>query len=80
VLAAIAWTGLAVSLPRNLLFVIPTMAGLFAVGGITRWIGYLIYPMGRAFGMALTGLPTILAYGWLLCRTLSNTTGNACGG
>lgn len=70
VLATIAWVGLALSLPRDRLFLIPTLAILFAVGRITFWIGYLFHPMGRAFGMVLTALPTMCAYGWLVGRAL----------
>jgi hypothetical protein len=47
------------------------MATLFAFGRAAFWAGYLIYPMGRAFGMVLTALPTIAAYAWLVwhaCR------------
>ncbi len=65
VLAAIAWSGLALALPLDRLVLIPAMAWLFAVGRVTFWIGYLIHPMGRAFGMVLTILPTIMAFGWL---------------
>jgi hypothetical protein len=71
VLAAIAWTGLAVELPHAQLIFIPAMALLFAVGRVTFWIGYLVYPMGRAFGMVLTVLPTIAAYVWLGWRALA---------
>jgi hypothetical protein len=67
-LAAIAWTGLALTLPRPWLVLIPAMAALFAVGRITFWIGYMIYPIARAFGMVLTVAPTLGAYGWLVWR------------
>ena len=65
-LAAIAWLNLATVLPRPQLVIIPAMATLFAVGRLTFFIGYLIYPMGRAFGMVLTVLPTLGAYGYLV--------------
>ena len=68
VLAAIAWTGLALSLPHDRLTIIPAMAGLFTLGRITFWICYLIYPTGRAFGMVLTAAPTVGAYVWLVWR------------
>ena len=71
VLAAIAWLGLAVGLPHAGLAFIPAMAVLFVVGRATFWAGYLVYPTARAFGMVMTTLPTIVAYGWLLfdaCR------------
>ncbi len=70
VLAAIAWTGLAVALPHDGLFVIPAMACLFALGRAAFWIGYLIHPLARAFGMVLTVLPTLGAYGWLAWRAV----------
>jgi MAPEG family protein len=65
VLACIAWAGLAISLSIPHLVVIPAMAALFAVGRCAFWIGYLIYPTGRAFGMVLTALPTAASYVWL---------------
>jgi hypothetical protein len=66
VLACIAWAGLATTLPLAQLTLIPAMALLFAVGRAAFWIGYLIHPMGRAFGMTITVLPTLAAYVWLL--------------
>lgn len=68
VLAAIAWCGLAVMLPHQRLLVIPAMAWVFVVGRLTFWVGYLIHPMGRDFGMTLTVFPTLLAYAWLTWR------------
>ena len=66
VLAAIAWMNLGVALPQERLVLIPAMATLFGIGRAAFWIGYLINPMGRAFGMVLTVLPTIAAYLWLV--------------
>ncbi len=66
VLACIAWAGLAMSLPIAHLVVIPAMATLFGLGRGAFWIGYLIDPMGRAFGMVLTALPTVVSYVWLV--------------
>jgi hypothetical protein len=66
VLAAIAWAALAVTLPHDRLVAIPSMAFLFAFGRVAFWIGYRLHPLGRAFGMTLTALPTLAAYGWLL--------------
>ena len=68
VLAAIAWIGLALTLPHHSLNLIPAMAVLFLFGRLSFWIGYLLMPIGRAFGMVLTVLPTLLAYGWLTWR------------
>jgi len=67
-LAAIAWLGLAVSASHAALAFIPAMAALFVAGRVTFWIGYLAYPIARAFGMVLTALPTIVAYVWLLAH------------
>ena len=71
VLAASAWAALALALPRERLGLIPAMAVLFVIGRATFWIGYLLHPMGRAFGMVLTVLPTLGAFAWLLWRWLS---------
>jgi hypothetical protein len=67
-LAAIAWAGLALKLPSEMLFVIPMLAVVFFMGRLLFFAGYLITPMARAYGMVLTILPTIIAYGWLLWR------------
>jgi hypothetical protein len=66
VLGAIAWTGLALALPHERLVLIPAMATLFAIGRIAFWIGYLLHPLARAFGMVLTAFPTLAAYAWLV--------------
>jgi len=65
VLAAIAWCSLSLDLPLDQMYLIPAMAFAFVVGRATFWIGYLVHPMGRAFGMVVTILPTICAYVWL---------------
>jgi hypothetical protein len=65
VLACIAWAGLAIRLPTAHLLLIPAMAALFIVGRGTFWAGYLFHPMGRAFGMVLTVVPTLASFGWL---------------
>lgn len=61
VLAAIAWTGLAVRLPEDQLSVIARCAVLFGVGRIAFWLGYLYAPWARGFGMGLTFYPTLAA-------------------
>jgi hypothetical protein len=71
ILATIAWTGLSLALPYHELYLIPAMAIAFATGRITFWIGYLIHPMARAFGMVLTVVPTIIALGWLSWRAIA---------
>jgi hypothetical protein len=69
-LAAIAWLGLAVSVSHANLAFVPAMAMLFVVGRATFWVGYLLHPAARAFGMTMTVLPTVIAYGWLIARCL----------
>lgn len=71
VLAAIAWTGLALALPHERLALIPALAILFAVARALFWIGYLIAPGARALGFALTFYPTVAAFIWLAARALN---------
>jgi hypothetical protein len=68
VLAAIAWTGLALNLAPQNLSLFPTLAGLFAAGRIAFWLGYLYAPWARAFGLGLTAYPTFFALAWLVVR------------
>jgi hypothetical protein len=70
VLAAIAWTGLALELRPQDLGLIPAMAGLFAAGRAAFWAGYLYAPWARAFGLGLTAYPTFAALIWLGFRVL----------
>jgi hypothetical protein len=70
VLAAIAWTGLALVLPYPDLKLIPAMAIAFAVGRALFWAGYLVVPAMRAFGFGLTAYPTFAALIWLALRVL----------
>jgi len=70
-LVVIAWPVLAVTLSVGQLVLIPAAATLFVVGRALFWIGYTIHPLARAFGMTLTALPTLAAYGWLIWRWLS---------
>lgn len=71
-LAAIAWVGLALRLPREMLFIIPVMAVTFFFGRVTFFIGYLINPVARTYGMTLTVVPTIAAYAWLTWQLLGH--------
>ncbi|MBL6938899.1 MAG: MAPEG family protein [Alphaproteobacteria bacterium] len=68
VLAAIAWSGLALALPHEKLGLIPLLAIFFATGRATFWIGYLVAPWARAFGLVLTFYPTAAALIWLAIR------------
>jgi hypothetical protein len=69
-LLAIAVAALAVTLPNHRLVLIPAITALFVAGRITFWAGYRYHPMARTFGMALTAIPIILAYSWLLATGL----------
>jgi len=71
ILATIAWLGLAITAPHDQLILIAGMAILFAVGRVTFWIGYLIHPMARTFGMTLTVIPTIIAFAALTWSAVS---------
>jgi hypothetical protein len=73
-LAAIAWVGLALKLPSDLLPIIPLIAAVFFIGRIAFFIGYLIHPIARAYGMVLTILPTLIAYGWLSWRLVQGAS------
>jgi hypothetical protein len=70
VLAAIAWTGLALQLPHDRLALIPALAILFGVARILFWVGYLISPGARALGFALTFYPTVAAFIWLAANAM----------
>jgi MAPEG family protein len=68
VLAAIAWSGLALALPHARLGLIGLLAVVFTLGRIAFWLGYLIAPWARAFGLGLTFYPTAVALIWLAIR------------
>jgi hypothetical protein len=70
ILAAIAWAGLALALPHEQLRLIPAMAIAFLIGRVLFFIGYMIAPVGRAFGFGLTAYPTFAALIWLAMRML----------
>ena len=67
-LAAIAWAGLALNLPHEMLRLIPAMAIVFVAGRALFWIGYLITPVARALGLGLSAYPTFVALIWLAGR------------
>jgi hypothetical protein len=54
------------------LVLIPAMALLFMAGRLTFWIGYLMRPVARAFGMILTAPPTVGSIPWLLAHWASS--------
>jgi MAPEG family len=68
ILAAIAWTGLALALPHEQLKLIPAMAISFLVGRALFFVGYMIAPVGRALGLGLTAYPSFAALVWLALR------------
>ena len=70
ILAAIAWAGIALALPHEQLRLIPAMAIAFLIGRVLFFIGYMIAPVGRAFGFGLTAYPTFAALIWLAMRML----------
>lgn len=41
--------------------VLPIMTGLFVLGRILFWIGYVFDPLYRALGMTITAAPTVIA-------------------
>ena len=71
VLAAVAWTGLALVLPHERLGLIGMLACVFATGRALFWLGYLIAPWARAIGFGLTFYPTAVALVWLAVRALA---------
>ncbi|MEI9885662.1 MAG: MAPEG family protein [Rhizomicrobium sp.] len=71
VLAAVAWTGLALVLPHERLGLIGMLAVLFAAGRVLFWIGYLIAPWARAIGFGLTFYPTAVVLVWLALRAFA---------
>jgi MAPEG family len=70
-LAAIAYMGLAVTLEHSQLVIIPFFAILFVIGRIFFWVGYLLDPVARGFGLVLTFLPTVGGYAWLVMRLVT---------
>lgn len=66
ILAAVAWLGLALTLPVDQVGAVARLAVLFGVGRAAFWIGYLYRPWARSFGMALTAYPTYCALIWLV--------------
>jgi hypothetical protein len=68
VLAVIVWLGLAAAEPARAAVLLPALAGLFAAGRLTFWLGYLYAPWGRAFGLGLTFYPTAALLIWLGLR------------
>ena len=70
VLAIIAHSALALTLPANRMAVIIALVGLFVIGRIAYWFGYPKGAAVRAFGFALTFYPTIIGLSAALVFTL----------
>lgn len=69
-LAAIAWFGLASTAPERTVAAFPVLAGLFVIGRITFWFGYMLAPEARAFGFVLTFLPNAALIIWQIARLI----------
>lgn len=67
-----AWLALAVLATGPSLALIPAAAALFVAGRVLFLIGYRRRPTGRAFGMQLTMMPTVLLYGLVLALGVSH--------
>jgi uncharacterized MAPEG superfamily protein len=62
---------LATYLPEEKLKIIPLMAFYFFVGRVAFFIGYMIHPRYREFGMFLTSMPTSIGFAfstWFLLQ------------
>lgn len=70
VLAAFAWTALAVLAPGSAATLVPMLSALFIVGRAAFWVGYRQAPWARAFGFGLTFYPTAVLLVWLIVRAL----------
>jgi hypothetical protein len=75
VAAVVLYLALATLLAGDLLVVIPVLAAFFVIGRVLFLRGYAKGAEGRALGMVMTMLPTLLGYvlviGWLLWRLVS---------
>ncbi len=73
-LATVGTLALAVTAPPDYLSFVPALAMLFVLARICFWVGYLIHPYARAFGLVLTLAPTIAVYIYVL-TDLANSLG-----
>jgi len=71
VLAAIAYLAFAASAPAEQLPLLPLDAALFWIGRLTFLIGHRTGMRGRAFGYALTFLPTFALYLMLAAQLIA---------
>ncbi len=65
-IATAAHLALATLVTGTAIFFIPAAAALFALGRLAFLIGYPKGAAGRSFGMAVTAVPTAIAYAWAL--------------
>jgi len=68
VLATIGMLALSITVPLDYLNFVPALAILFVLGRICFWVGYHVNPYTRAFGLALTFIPTIGVYIYVLSQ------------
>lgn len=66
VLATIGMLALSIKVPFDYMNFVPALAILFVLGRICFWVGYHVNPYTRAFGLALTFVPTIGVYIYVL--------------
>jgi hypothetical protein len=67
-LAVLVWTNFSLAIGHENLALIPAMSVPFVVGRLTFWVGYLVIPIARAFGIILTAVPTVVALPWLIAH------------
>ncbi len=66
VLATVGLVALAMTVPAERLGLVPALTALFLAGRVLFWVGYLINPYARAFGLVLTFGPTVGVYVYLI--------------
>jgi hypothetical protein len=66
VLATIGMLALSITVPVDCMTFVPALTILFVLGRICFWVGYRVNPYIRAFGLALTFVPTIGVYIYVL--------------
>jgi hypothetical protein len=49
---------------------ISTMTGLFVLGRVLFWIGYIVNPLYRALGMTITAVPTLIGLFYAIWQLL----------
>lgn len=72
VLAVVAHLVLATVVEPDSLKIIPILVCWWIIGRIMFWIGYHVYPVGRAVGFGSTFYPTIGVIGYNIYRIISS--------